>query len=180
MSPTDPASGFFKEFFGSFPTPVYVVTALGADGEPRGFTCNALTAVSASPPLLLVCVDRGAQTLPAIVSSGAFVVNVLDASGAAMSRLFAGKGRNKFARVPWRSADGAKGAPVLTDGVLAHAECLVERTVPAGDHVLFLARVAGGAAAVDREALLHRRGAYGSWAPGRLLDALDPVARGDT
>ena len=61
----------------AFPTGVAVVTTLDAEGGPRGLTTNALCAVSAEPPLLLVCVDRESRTLPALLHSGRFVVNFL-------------------------------------------------------------------------------------------------------
>ncbi|WP_035798953.1 flavin reductase family protein [Kitasatospora mediocidica] len=157
----------FREVFGSFPTSVSVVTALDGQGQPRGFTCNAVCAVSAEPPLLLVCVDRGAQTLPAIVASGAFVVNVLAASGdhgERTSRLFAGKEADKFAAVDWRPSAVAGGAPILADVALAYAECRVVDAVEAGDHWIFIARVEGAEVSA-REPLLYFKRQYSSWAP---------------
>ena len=64
--PVSPES--FRELFGSFPAQVAIITAVGADGRPRGFTCTTTCAVSAAPPLLLICVDENSQTLPAILA----------------------------------------------------------------------------------------------------------------
>lgn len=44
-----------RDAFGAFITGVTVVTALGEDGSPVGFTANSFTSVSLDPPLLLVC-----------------------------------------------------------------------------------------------------------------------------
>ncbi|MFJ5631823.1 flavin reductase family protein [Streptomyces goshikiensis] len=152
----------FREIFGSFPTAVAVITAMDEDGEPRGFTCNAVCAVSASPPLLLIGVDKKSQTLPAIRSSRAFAVNFLAACGAEASQLFAGKGQNKFAGFDWEPSAVADGAPLLTEVALAVAECRTEQTIEAGDHWLIVARV-DGSRVFPREPLLYCQGAYSSW-----------------
>ncbi|MFE9135496.1 flavin reductase family protein [Streptomyces sp. NPDC007355] len=154
----------FRRFFGSFPTAVSVVTTLDERGEPRGFTCSAVSEVSMEPPLLLICVGKGAHTLPALHSHGAFVVHVLAADGEELARTFASRSREKFADRDWRPSTAAGGAPVLREGVLGHAECTVTRAVDAGDHWIFLGRV--DAAELHRErALLYHRGAFGFWEP---------------
>jgi flavin-dependent trigonelline monooxygenase, reductase component len=38
----------FSELFGSFPTPIAIVTAMDGKGEPYGFTSNAVCGGSAS------------------------------------------------------------------------------------------------------------------------------------
>ncbi|MBC3842340.1 flavin reductase family protein [Streptacidiphilus sp. 4-A2] len=158
----------FRDVFGSFPTSVAIITALDDAGEPRGFTCNAVCAVSAEPPLLLVCVDKKSQTLPAIASSQAFVVNVLSDAGEDASRLFAGKSDNKFAEVAWRRSEHAAGAPVLTEATLAYAECRVVDSTLAGDHWVFFARVEA-AEVFTRDPLLYHKGRYSSWQPHLAL-----------
>jgi flavin reductase (DIM6/NTAB) family NADH-FMN oxidoreductase RutF len=45
----------------------------------------------------------------------------------------------KFADVDWWRAP-TSGSPLLTDA-LAWFDCVVERNVPAGDHIVFLGRV---------------------------------------
>lgn len=154
----------FREVFGSFPTSVSVITALDELGVPRGFTCNAVCAVSAAPPLLLICVDKSSQTLPAIAATGAFVVNVLAAAGEDTSRLFAGKETDKFGSVEWRPSALAGGAPILADVALAYAECRVVDTVQGGDHWIFIAKVEGAEVSA-REPLLYFKRQYSAWAP---------------
>ncbi|MFG2607156.1 flavin reductase family protein [Streptomyces sp. NPDC048514] len=152
----------FREIFGSFPTAVAVITTVDDQGEPRGFTCNAVCSVSAAPPLLLIGVDKQSQTLPALLSTQAFVVNFLAASGQEASQVFASKSQDKFATVRWRPSDLAAGAPILTDVALAYAECRTVQTVEAGDHWLFVAQVEGGRTDA-REPLLYCRGEYSIW-----------------
>ncbi|MET9773202.1 flavin reductase family protein [Streptomyces sp. NPDC006367] len=154
----------FSELFGSFPTSIAIVTSLGADGEPFGFTSNSVCAVSAAPPTLLVSVGKESRTLPAIASSQAFAVNFLSAAGRHAAQVFASKAADKFAHVEWEPSSLAQGAPLLTGVSLGHAECRVERAVEVSDHWLFIARVEG-AAVFHRPPLLHRKGCYGVWQP---------------
>ncbi|MGW5469305.1 flavin reductase family protein [Streptomyces chartreusis] len=152
----------FRELFGSFPAQVAIITAVGADGRPRGFTCTTTCAVSAAPPLLLICVDENSQTLPAILAGRSFVVNVLAAPGEEASRVFAGKAGDKFDRVAWEPSRRAGGAPILTDVALAYAECRVVQTVTAGDHRIIVGEVEGSAV-FPREPLLYGKGEYHAW-----------------
>ncbi|WP_405590328.1 flavin reductase family protein [Streptomyces sp. NBC_01092] len=160
----DVGSARFSELFGSFPTPIAIVTATDGDGEPFGFTSNAVCAVSAANPSLLISVGKGSRTLPAIMSSQAFAVNFLAASGQVASQVFASKATDKFANLEWRPSAIAKGAPLLIDIALSYAECKVENAIEVGDHWLFIARVEG-TAVFPREPLLYRRGGYGFWSP---------------
>ncbi|TXS46531.1 flavin reductase [Streptomyces sp. uw30] len=160
----DVGSARFSELFGSFPTPIAVVTATDGEGEPFGFTSNAVCAVSAARPSLLISVGKGSRTLPAIMSSQAFAVNFLAASGRAASQVFASKATDKFANFEWRPSGIAQGAPLLIDVALSYAECRVENAIEVGDHWLFIARVEGSAV-FPREPLLYRRGDYGVWSP---------------
>ncbi|MBC9726546.1 flavin reductase family protein [Streptomyces sp. TRM68367] len=154
----------FSELFGSFPTPIAIVTARGADGEPFGYTSNSVCAVSAATPMLLISVGKQSRTLPAIVSSQAFAVNFLSASGRSASQVFASKATDKFADVTWQPSAVAEGAPLLTEIALGYAECRVESATQVSDHWLFIARVEG-TAVFPREPLLYRKGSYSVWSP---------------
>jgi flavin reductase (DIM6/NTAB) family NADH-FMN oxidoreductase RutF len=160
----------FRGFFGAFPTSVAIVTALDENDEPRGFTCNALTAVSAEPPLLSVCVDKRSQTLPALAHSGAFVVHVLAEGAQEASEAFAGKSERKFAGRGWKPSPVAGGAPLLADIALAYAECTVVQRVEAGDHWIYIGRVDGTEVFPRRPLLYHRRN-YTVWSPAEQLTA---------
>ena len=152
----------FRSVVGSFPSGVTIVTALDTDGTPRGLTSNAFSSVSADPPLLLVCVDKGSQTLRALQASGAFVVNFLAAGRGDLSNRFASKDPNKFEGVPWRPSDVCCGAPILADDAIAYAECVTHEVVEAGDHFIFVGRIEGGGA-TDGAPLMYFRRAYADW-----------------
>lgn len=150
----------FRALMASFPTGVTVVTTLEPDGSPRGMTLNALTSVSAEPPLLLICVATGSRTLAAIRHTGAFAVNVLDAGSRHIAAMFASRGPASFDDLLWHRSVRALGVPVLSDHVAARAECLVERVIEAGDHHLVIGAIVGGTAFGAAPLVYHRRG-YG-------------------
>jgi flavin reductase (NADH) len=160
----DAGSARFSELFGSFPTPIAIVTAADEEGHPFGFTSNAVCSVSAAEQTLLISVGKGSRTLPAIMSSQAFAVNFLSTLGRTMSQVFASKATDKFANLTWRPSITAKGAPLLVDIALGHAECRVKDAIEVDDHWLFIARVEG-VAVFPREPLLYRRGDFGVWSP---------------
>jgi flavin reductase (DIM6/NTAB) family NADH-FMN oxidoreductase RutF len=129
----------FRHAMGHFATGVTVVTSLGPDGLPVGTTANAVTSLSLTPPMVLVCFDLGSLTLQAIRGHGAFVVNVLAETQQELSANFARRGQ----AAAWgevRHRYGPTGSPRLED-VLAVMECTVEHALPGGDHEIVVGRV---------------------------------------
>lgn len=150
---------------------VAIVTAREPDGTPRGMTATAVTSVSLDPPLVMACLDVTSRTHGAIESSGGFALNFLGAAGRELAMRFSTAAADKFAGIELRvgaesaesaeSAEGAEGAPILTDA-LAWCECVVTRTVPAGDHTVFIGRVEHAHAYEnpDERPLVYYRGRY--------------------
>ena len=54
-------AGEYRRVMGLRAAGVTVVTTRGGDGRVWGLTATAVCAVSLEPPLLLVCIDRGAD-----------------------------------------------------------------------------------------------------------------------
>lgn len=152
----------FKGIAGSFPAGVAVLTTVDADGTPRGLTTTAVCSVSCTPPLLLACVDKSSQTLAALHQSRSFVLNFLREGSEHVSGIFASKSPDKFVDLPWAPAEHAGGAPILTEHVIAHAECTVQSITDAGDHDLFLAKVEFGSCS-EGSPLMYFRRSYASW-----------------
>jgi flavin reductase (DIM6/NTAB) family NADH-FMN oxidoreductase RutF len=157
--------GLFRAVMGNFPAGVTVVTAMGSDGEPRGCTVSAVCSVSASPPLLLVCIDNGSSTLPAIQHSGGFTVNFLRSEGCDLATQFAGKRPDKFNAVRWRPAPTPEGGPILEEDSCAYSVCRVTEALPAGDHWIFVGAMEAGEIWQDRAPLLYCRRTFAAWSP---------------
>jgi flavin reductase (DIM6/NTAB) family NADH-FMN oxidoreductase RutF len=152
----------FFAIMGAFPTGVGIVTTMDDHNQPRGLTSNALCSVSADPPLLLVCVDKNSNTLPALRHSGKFVVNYLSAGRGDLANLFASKEPDKFMNISWRPA--SNGMPWLHTDTIAHAECRVTQEIDAGDHLVFLGNVDDGQPpAPGTRPLMYFRRTYGTW-----------------
>ena len=156
----------FRDVMGRLAGGVTVVTARDGEGVPRGFTATAVCSVSLSPPLVLVCVANGSQTLSAIRDTGSYALNFLSSDGARHSDRFAVSGEGKFDSVDWVPAPS--GSPLLA-GAVAWVECETQRAVEAGDHTIFIGRVVDGR--VERAEvgpLVHYGSAY------HVLERADP------
>jgi flavin reductase (DIM6/NTAB) family NADH-FMN oxidoreductase RutF len=119
--------------------------------------------VSLDPTLLLVCVEKAADSHGCIETSGIFAVNVLaQGKGETLARRFAENGvREKFSGVAFRPEH--TGAPVL-DEALAWLDCRLVDRCTGGDHTVFVGEVVA-ADACEGSPLLYYRGGYGRFAP---------------
>ena len=152
----------FRRVLGHFATGVTVVAAREAGGPPRGLTASSITSVSLDPPLVLVCVERSADTHDVIVDSGAFAVSILAQDEEALARRFATYDADlKFDGVAYR--EDVTGAPIL-DEALGWVDCRVWASYDGGDHTIFVGEVVAGDAQ-DGPPLVYFRGGYGRIAP---------------
>src|SRR5574341_1871159 len=94
-----------RRVMGHFATGVTVITTVDKSAAPHGLTANAFTSLSLTPPLVLVCVDKGVQCYPHFEASKLFAVNVLGEGQEDLSRRFATKGIEKFDGIPWRKGE---------------------------------------------------------------------------
>ena len=152
----------FRRVLGHLATGVTVVTSADPEGPLNGLTASAVASVSLEPPLVLVCVDRTADTRGAIERSGSFAINVLGEDDEVLARRFATyETEEKFDGVAYR--EGASGAPILDDA-LAWVECDLRHVYDGGDHMIYVGEVVSGDAR-DGGPLLYFRGGYGRLTP---------------
>lgn len=134
----------FREVMSNFPSGVVVLTAFGEDGRPRGLTVSAFCAVSLHPPLVLVCIDKTSNTLPAVQQTGGFTANILAAGRETLARRMATKLSDKFDGLGWRRPESALGGPILEADSVAYAVCALRDTIEAGDHWVVIGQVTEG------------------------------------
>jgi flavin reductase (DIM6/NTAB) family NADH-FMN oxidoreductase RutF len=139
-----------------------------ADGrDDIGATVSAFCPVSADPPLVLVSLMGGSY--PAEVFGRAdeptmrFALTLLSAGQRMLAGRFAASGRPgarlMLDDVPHRR--GPASGALIVDGGLAALECSAEQRIPAGDHLLVVARVTGVPyVAGAGEPLIRFRGHY--------------------
>jgi len=157
MSP--PGRDEFRAVMGCFATGVTIVTTRFGD-ELHGMTANAVTAVSLEPPLVLVCVDKSADSHDIIDASGVFALSILSRDQGPLSRRFAvkeGAPAHGLEGVPHHSR--ATGAPVL-DGCLAYLDCRIVGRYPGGDHTIFVGEVVDAGRLDGGEPLVFFEGRY--------------------
>jgi 3-hydroxy-9,10-secoandrosta-1,3,5(10)-triene-9,17-dione monooxygenase reductase component len=130
-APVDPAT--FRDACSRFATGVCVVTARGPDG-PSGMTANAVSSLSLSPPLMVVCFALTSRTLVAVRHSDRFAVHFLSHDQEDVAGRFASKmpEAEKFDGLRWEERDGV---PAI-GGCLAGIACQVRELLPGGDHMI--------------------------------------------
>jgi flavin reductase (DIM6/NTAB) family NADH-FMN oxidoreductase RutF len=131
----------FREGMSRVAGAVHIVTTDGPAGI-AGLTMTAVTAVSDSPPTLLICVHRGSHTAPRLIENGVFCVNTLAPDGRDLAEIFAGRTGlhldDRFAQGRWDRL--ATGAPVLADA-LASFDCRIAETRDIGTHHVIIGEV---------------------------------------
>ncbi len=147
-----------------FESGVTIVTAV-RDDVAHAMTATAVSAVSLTPPLILVCVSRTSRFHAIIEEQDRWAVSILAAAQAPIARHFANRGRDlltQFDPIPHR-VGAASGAPVIEDA-LAWAECRTWARYDGGDHTIVVGELLGGGgpseAAGRTGALTYYRGTY--------------------
>jgi flavin reductase (DIM6/NTAB) family NADH-FMN oxidoreductase RutF len=132
----------YREALGAWPAAVTLLTL--ADGrDDVGVTVSAFCPVSAEPPLVLVSLIASSYPAEVLGRASTFAVTLLSAGQRMLAGRFAAAGRPGarllLEGVP-HSRGGSSGA-LIPAGGLAAFECEVTTRVPAGDHLLLVARV---------------------------------------
>jgi flavin reductase len=165
-----PSPAAFRAAMGSFLTGVAVMTT-EARGAPHGMTANAVSSVSLTPPLVLVCVDRTAHMASAVADAEVFALSFLAEDQAELSNHFAdgsrGEGEEEFVGVDWSVA--ATGARVLA-GAVGFVDCRVDTIAEAGDHLIVIGEVVALGARDELAPLAYFRGGYGGYRPAAPVD----------
>jgi flavin reductase (DIM6/NTAB) family NADH-FMN oxidoreductase RutF len=155
-------SAEFRRILGHWVTGVSVVTARGDADVPYGLTANAFCSVALEPSLVLVCVEKVADSHNAIRHAGHFAVNVLASDQERIARKFAQQHfSQKFTGIGFHTE--ATGAPVLDDA-LAWVDCRIRAAHEGGDHTIYVGEVLAGDAR-EGSPLLYYRGGYGRFTP---------------
>jgi len=148
---------------GSFASGVTVITS-GAKGEFHAMTASAFSSVSAEPPLVLVCVDRKAESAGIISEHKSFGVNILESDQVALSNGAARRGTPESSLEGVEFSVGEFGLPLIA-GCMANFECRTVHEYDGGDHIIYVGEIVSGYVATQGEPLLYFRGKYGGFTP---------------
>jgi flavin reductase (DIM6/NTAB) family NADH-FMN oxidoreductase RutF len=158
-----PAKEDFRRAMGRFATGVTIITTRLGD-DLHGMTANAVTSLSLDPLLVLVCVDKTADTHDILAKAGVFAVNILNKDQSEISDRFAKKefdGAHGLEDLPHTFA--VTGAPIL-EGSIAYLDCRTVTEHHGGDHTIFIGEVVEAKELDDGEPLVFYRGKYGEFA----------------
>ena len=144
----------FVQAMGQHVSSVCVITTLW-QGERFGLTATAVCSVCASPPRLLVCVNKSGFTHDKIMAAGHFGVNVLADSQEKIGKSFAGmmgKDFNRFSIGQWRA--GINDSPLLQDAAAAF-DCTIVQAIDQFSHTILIGEVMEASAGLGRDALVY-------------------------
>lgn len=119
---------------------VCVVTTV-YEGKRHGLTATAMCAVCATPPRLLVCVNKSGMSHEMLGKSGVFCVNVLSDHQDKIAKGFAGmlgKTYDRFSLGEWHEL--VTGAPVLA-GSAAAFDCRLVQVIDQFSHSIMIGEV---------------------------------------
>jgi len=149
----------FRNILGNFATGVTIVTTRVGDST-HGMTANAFSSLSLDPPLVLVCVDKTANSHELIAEAGFYAVNILSRGQQDISDEFARKAEGRTHSIDHLAHRfGVTGAPLL-EGCLAYLDCRVTDAYEGGDHTIYVARVEDGAITLEGDPLIFFRARY--------------------
>jgi flavin reductase (DIM6/NTAB) family NADH-FMN oxidoreductase RutF len=136
---------------------VAVITTSHRD-RPVGLLVTSLASVSGAPPLISFNVALTSSSWPALDHCDHLGLHLLAHDQEALAARFARSGADRFtAETRWKP--GPFRVPLI-DGVAARSVAVVEQRVPAGDHVIVVARLLDVHTQDDRPPLLHHDGSY--------------------
>ncbi|MFM0738032.1 flavin reductase family protein [Paraburkholderia xenovorans] len=134
-----PVASSFRNAMSRVGASVHIVTSAGPAGRV-GFTASAVSSVTDSPPILLVCVNRLASSHEPILSNGVLCVNTLAEEQEPLSRRFSEKipFEQRFDGADWGTL--RTGSPVLQHA-LASMDCRILDALEYGTHSVIMAQV---------------------------------------
>lgn len=129
----------FRQAMGRFATGITVITTLNGENF-HAITVNAFASLSLEPPLVLICIDKKAESHDLISQNQVFSVNILSETQQEISDRYAGRYPEKrdIFDAPYRI--GNNGCPIFEDS-LAWAECQLTNAYDGGDHTIYIGLV---------------------------------------
>lgn len=136
------------------PAAVSIITTVSSSGRLHGATVSAVTSLSKTPPMLLVCLDAGSDTLAALEVGRDFLVHIVSDAQKDVAMAFAGKGAEKFEKTRWTPTP--TGLPKFDNATVVF-ECTVESLLPGGDHTIVVGTIESIDHAPHRASVVYHR-----------------------
>ena len=159
INATDEVERQFRSIMRRLAGGVSIITA-GRGDDISGMTVTSLTSLSATPPRLLVSINRQASCFALIERHRSFGVNILGSDQHELAGHFSNgslKGRRRFDGIEWSS--GESGVPLLNHS-LATVECQVEEIIERHSHGIVVGSLLGFDLSHRLSGLVYWNGQY--------------------
>ncbi|MBX5163097.1 MULTISPECIES: flavin reductase family protein [unclassified Rhizobium] len=137
------------------------VITVGIGDDRTGFTATSVSSLSADVPSVIVSVNRGSSSWPALQRHRHFCVNMLAHDQQSVAQSFSGyggrSGVRRYEGAAWSAI--STGAPML-DGALTALDCELDEAVPMHSHAILIGRVRAITLRRGAEPLLYWNGAF--------------------
>jgi flavin reductase (DIM6/NTAB) family NADH-FMN oxidoreductase RutF len=164
-----------KDVLASVPGAVCIIATRDAQGGPAGLTVTSFTSLSATPPLVLFCIDNNARCFDSIIERKHFSVNVLSMEQKSVASILASKREDKWRDLAYDH--GQTGVPLIS-GCAAYLECERHTLMPGGDHTIVVGHVLHYWRGTLAQPLLYRDRAY--WQLQELTELAPTYAAANT
>lgn len=128
----------FRQAFRRHATTVVIVTYFDGADRACGMTATSMCSLSASPPSLLVCINRASRAHAEITKRGRYGVNLLSVGQRSVAIHCSRPGMDKRLRESWLATDAPTDATPRLLGTLAHLECEVDTSYEVYSHSVLL------------------------------------------
>jgi len=152
----------FREALSRFASGVTVVITRNGAGVHVGFTASSFCSLSLDPPLVLVCLQKEADSYGAFMEAERFTVSILATGQHDVARRFATKGIDKFDGTGVVQRPGSD-LPRI-EGASAWLECRMHSRPDGGDHTILIGEVMA-AGTTDAEPLFYFNRGFGRFDP---------------
>jgi len=136
-----------KAALGKIPSGLYAVGAVH-EGRRLGMLCSFVEQAGFEPPMVSIALGVDRPLRDVLEHGGLFSINILGVEDKKILAAFA-SGREEDPFAAFTLVDNGHGLPQLAEA-LAWLACRPRGSVPAGDHIVYVAEVV--------EACLHREG----------------------
>jgi flavin reductase (DIM6/NTAB) family NADH-FMN oxidoreductase RutF len=128
-----------------YPEQVVIAIARDKGGKANPVTLGWTMFASGDPPMMAIAVASGHYTVKAIEHSKCFTIAYPSAEMADIALFFgsrSGRDTDKFAESDCKTEPAREIDSVLLSDAVANFECIEEVRVRAGDHIVYIGRVA--------------------------------------
>jgi flavin reductase (DIM6/NTAB) family NADH-FMN oxidoreductase RutF len=123
---------------------VYIVT-MGKGNDGNAFTASWVSQVSSEPPMVILAVNNKHQSSVLLETYGAFVINIIAHDQSVVAKTYFGPAESGYQKLKHAALVFSPATDTaMINGACGYLDCKIVKTIPAGNHTLFLGEVLAG------------------------------------